>query len=1616
VREAIERITAQHPELIVHRAGCHEQYDLGHPYLVFNDLFSGIFTEQGELVNDDLAVAVLKETAGDWLAVVPVVGNLIGAVAKSARAYSKMTSQVGGGETDARQDVIRGFEQVLRRLAVDAPRLIFLDDLHWADAASVTALGYLARKITDAPVFFIGTYRPADAKRSNPALINLLRELRRYKLLEDMELGGLEEEAVRELLASASDIENSERSVERLTRHSGGNPLFALELGRMGKVLDATELPSSVEAVFERRIERLEEGLQRALSYASVEGDEFLSIVLARLLEENEPELEERLAVLEEMHGLVVETGEEQLPGRRETCRYRFTHGLFQQRLYSQLRRSRRRMLHRAVAETLEELHPSEEDRNAVAHKLIHHWSQAGESDRAWEYAWPEILRLRDLALVEDVLAMCSLGARLLEHVEAGEDDLRRFDLLLMSASCHLGLEHRDAGLADLERARGMLEGVEEPARNAQLLLVDAQAALEENEEVALAQRALEIARGLKDPDLLLMAMEARLDSSLSDTDELFQEFRDLLESPDLKPARKLNCLLTVVAHLAIRGEAEESDLLLEKADALAAEVESADLSGALAFTRGTVLFFQGHFAEAKEQLIRSIELVSTPDLKRTSQDLIVMVESFRGNLNGVLAARRSLLASVPDWDRAGRVKTHLEIVETLIALEQYLEAWGELETVRTIAAEGANGGLQSDVLKIEADLLMAEGNLESALEKMRLSHELARESEDWDRYRHDELAEILVALGRVADAELEDEAGQELLPHLGELERRGNLLARCNIREALGADEGSLKFQLEKHQMLRESRLLREVQAAMCPVLIMKFCGLGKDREAERFLKELEEDVEQGSRIDEVVSAWMTMARYELLWWQGEREDARTLLHSLKDGPALRKDGSLFQYWTNQCMEVSGIADSSADSVGFADMMEVQAEALERIKRLNQPAAVCDALCLSARLLQIYERFEEAREALQEAVVFCPVDTLPDKLVAIAHELVEFEAVHGTPEAVDSAIRLVEENARPEYRTRDLAIAHGYVADGLASREDWEGYLEWSDRHVGIWLDAGEVAPAVRILLVVGQVLDGREFHSDAGPYFERAAGLAAEDSDLKREVVAEWSTHLRFVGEVDRALEMARKDLEDNPAPTAPGRALQHVTLAGLLTFSNQDVEALPHYEQALTDSRGMHINWRATTHSCVGNGHWYLGDSKTAFEHWRASLQTALRSADQSLLFDVANRALERLEESPDVSGEEDLHILRTVLEADVDRRWNLLDADPSWHLRHAMALMWRDPEDARIRELESAFGAAEDTLEAATALGVLRDFGTMASHRDDFEAVFSFNERTASLLERHECPDLWAGERLNQAERYLQGGKLEHAYQLLEFVGKIIGEDEEIAAAEGLSMDMRAAELAMMIQEWEEARDLFTRLADWAGENPDYLSMESWARYHRSLVAFQTGDTGSALREATWAHEISLSSRQLPFDVVNGFALVADRCGDTMLGQQLWEVGQRYTEQFSYQSSIGFQSEVTRGWRELWKGTPPDVHWLRELKESCTAARRPDLACTCTLLEAAIAEADGRAQDAAEKTREAVAEASAHWTLLEFTMTWIPLLDGLVGETLDAALTERFQEEEQHTSDD
>ena len=382
------------------------------------------------------------------------------------------------GQTAGSQ--LRVFEETLALLterAADAPVLLVLEDLHWADTSTLDLVVFLAHNLDDRRALLLATYR-GDELSSAQRVRRFAAGVRRSRSAVELELGPLAREELTKLLVARADATPAAALTETIVARSEGNPFFAEEL--LAAAGDRSgDLPRGLRALLLQRVARLDRRTQSVLRVAASAGRDVSYPLLRAAAALSEDEVRESLRQAVEHGVLVVE---------QSSGTVRFRHALLAEAIYATLLPGEREELHERLAEELAR------GGRAAAAELAPHWDAAGRSAEAlaasveaarqtqavfglaealahleralrlWD-AVPDAAALARLDLAE----LCSWAAELAGHVGAatravelarraielaGADDLQRAARLHVALGEYL-LETggNDAGLAAFERA-----------------------------------------------------------------------------------------------------------------------------------------------------------------------------------------------------------------------------------------------------------------------------------------------------------------------------------------------------------------------------------------------------------------------------------------------------------------------------------------------------------------------------------------------------------------------------------------------------------------------------------------------------------------------------------------------------------------------------------------------------------------------------------------------------------------------------------------------------------------------------------------------------------------------------------------------------------------------------------------------------------------------------------------------------------------------------------------------------------------------------------------------------------------------------------------------------------
>jgi predicted ATPase/DNA-binding XRE family transcriptional regulator len=302
------------------------------------------------------------------------------------------------------------YTNFLRHLSGTRPLLLTVDDLHWADEASLGLLFHLGRRLSGNRLLVVAAYRPEELipyrEDQGHPLLKVVGELQRLFGNIVINLAANSERNGRSFVDALLDSQPNrlgEPFRQALFRHTGGHPLFTIELLRelhssdslvqdeTGHWVEANTvawntLPTRVEAVIAQRLGRLDSTLQQILRIASVEGEHFTVEVIAQVVGLDAGQLVERFSrELVKQHRILIPRGIEHLEDSQQTLTfYRFRHHLFQAYLYQSLDKVQRVYQHKAVGMALETLYGRQTDE--IAAHLARHFEIAGFPAKAVTY------------------------------------------------------------------------------------------------------------------------------------------------------------------------------------------------------------------------------------------------------------------------------------------------------------------------------------------------------------------------------------------------------------------------------------------------------------------------------------------------------------------------------------------------------------------------------------------------------------------------------------------------------------------------------------------------------------------------------------------------------------------------------------------------------------------------------------------------------------------------------------------------------------------------------------------------------------------------------------------------------------------------------------------------------------------------------------------------------------------------------------------------------------------------------------------------------------------------------------------------------------------------------
>lgn len=618
---------------------------------------------------------------------------------------------------------------VLLSLGGERPLILFLDDLQWADGASLELLTHLTDWLAEAPLFVLGAYRPHEVPSGHP-LHTARHNWQRCGRLSGLVLVPLPDTPVRALLQELTTWQGIDTSFgDLIYRETAGNPLFVIETvaslrdaGRLPPsgngagwlrdfLSEEVPIPAGVQAVIQTRLDRLDEISRQVLSAGAVMRDAFEFEVVRAISGRSELET---LGSLERLlaGGLLVEDGQNA---------FNFSHDKIREVAYRGLSQVRRRLLHRRVAESLEGRFRGRE--KAAAEHLGYHYEQGGVWDKAIHYH-----------------TLAGQAARERYAHDAAERHYRRA-LALLSAEMPNALETHVArcveiydGLADTLFCQGRYA----EAAEAEAAM---QAAAEESGDVTAQMRAW---YGLCSAQYHAGDLHAALRSA-----NRMEEIARTADPPaQFELARALFQKGWVSFHL---GDVKAALSLGEQCVALLAEL-GPDTRSALAFSLhlpALAHLGSGHYVQARdywEQALVILQEIGERPMQGGVLNNLGEVAREQGDYRVAMARYRAALSIAHEFgDRGDEMLLLGNIAAAQVGLGDYSSAEANLRRVIDMAGDPGWRAL-SETYCFLADALLGQDRTEEALPAARQALSLAQALES-----PNDIGRAWRALGNVA-------------------------------------------------------------------------------------------------------------------------------------------------------------------------------------------------------------------------------------------------------------------------------------------------------------------------------------------------------------------------------------------------------------------------------------------------------------------------------------------------------------------------------------------------------------------------------------------------------------------------------------------------------------------------------------------------------------------------------------------------------------------------------------------------------------------------------------------------------------------------------------------------
>jgi DNA-binding SARP family transcriptional activator len=627
------------------------------------------------------------------------------------------------------QRLFEAMTRLLSCLSADHPRLVMLEDVHWADEMSLRLLAFVARRIGGARVLVVATAREEELAGAL-MLSSILAELHTDPRVDRMLLASLSREQTAGLVRALARTRTDDVAVAALSEKvfgaSRGNPFMVVETmralaeGAMTEGLVGTALPGRVRQMIAGRLERLGDRCRSLLAAAAVIGREFDFTLLQDAAGFSEALAAEEIETLVRRRVLRV-VGE----------RFDFVHDQVRDVAYGDLLPPRRTLVHAAVARAIERHHAGHLDEHVE--RLAHHTFQGEIWDRAVSYG----RRAGDIAAERSASAQASACfaqalqalARLPESRQTVEQGL---ELRLMRTSHHFALGERDAYLERVEELVALAERLGDGIWLARVTATRANAlwfAGDNRGALEWGHRAVARSEALGDAESLISAT-LNLGLICNTVGDYHQAAALLsraaeLTAGDMQPQRlgrtlypAANARAELARALADLGRFDAATAAIEEAIRIAESLQHTTTLLVARMDGGHVLICRGDWSRAIASLeasLRELRDAGHTGFASGAAGMLGYARAMTGHPGDGIPLIREAIAHAAQGRRTREALFTTYLAEALLLVRQGEEATTVAERALALSLERCERGTEARACYIRGEIARTEGDASTA-------------------------------------------------------------------------------------------------------------------------------------------------------------------------------------------------------------------------------------------------------------------------------------------------------------------------------------------------------------------------------------------------------------------------------------------------------------------------------------------------------------------------------------------------------------------------------------------------------------------------------------------------------------------------------------------------------------------------------------------------------------------------------------------------------------------------------------------------------------------------------------------------------------------------------------